>query len=108
MTCSCGCAAARRPIVAAPSSNPLNAIANRLLEACIASCLHDRKLGELELGILRLGLDVAVAEALVGMPRIPWQLRTLRLRARRGQRKHQALGLVMGDVPGHLVVLRMS
>src|ERR1700682_6154938 len=108
MTCSSGCAAARRPIVAAPSSNPLNAIVNRLLAACIASCLHDRKLGELEPGVLRLRLDVAEAKALIGMRRIPWQRATLRLRAGHGQRKHQPLCRVMGDVPGDLLVLLVN
>src|SRR6266852_7201098 len=98
MTCSSGCAAARRPIVAAPSSNPPNPIVNRLLAARIASCLHDGKLGELELGVLHLRLDVAEAKALIGVRRVPWQRGTLRLRAGDGQRKHQPLGRVMGDM----------
>src|SRR6266853_243487 len=105
MTCSSGCAAARRPIVAAPSSNPPNPIVHRLLSTCIASCLHDGKLGEFELGVLHLRLDVAEAKALIGMRRVPWHRGALWLRAGHGQWEHQPFGRVMGDMPGHLVVL---
>src|SRR6266404_932541 len=108
ITCSSGCAAARRPIVAAPSSNPPNPIVNRRLAACIASSLHHGKLGELERGVLRLRLDVAEAKALIGMRRVPWQGVALRLRAGHRQRKHQSFGRVMGYVPGHLVVLLVN
>src|SRR5450759_1365923 len=108
MTCSSGCAAARRPIVAAPSSNAPNPIVNRLLAARIALRLHDRKLGELEIRVLRFRLDVAEAKALIGMRRVPWQGAALRLRAGYGQRKHQSFGGVVRDMPGHLVVLLMD
>src|SRR6266446_3174193 len=108
MTCSPGCAAARRPIVPTPSSNAPNPIVNRLLAARIALRLHDRKLGELEIGVLHFRLDVAVAKALIGMRRVPWHRGALRLRAGDGQRKHQSLGGVVRDMPGHLVVLLMD
>src|SRR5487761_2225777 len=53
-------------------------------------------------------LNLAHAEPFVGLRRVPGQRRAPGLRAGCRQREDQRLGRVVGDVPGHVVVLLMD